>query len=44
MAKVRKTTVGSVLVQAPFVLYSLTIVAMVLVLLVTPTALNATDR
>ena len=36
MGKVRKTTVGSVLVQVPFVLYSLSIVAMVLVLLVTP--------
>jgi ABC-type glycerol-3-phosphate transport system permease component len=36
MAKVRKTSVGSVLVQVPFVLYSLTIVAMVIILVVTP--------
>ncbi|MGA2379445.1 MAG: carbohydrate ABC transporter permease [Spirochaetia bacterium] len=36
MAKVRKTTVGSVLIQAPFVLYSLTIVAMIIILVVTP--------
>jgi len=36
MAKVRTTTVGSVLVQAPFVLYSLSIVAMVVILAVTP--------
>jgi raffinose/stachyose/melibiose transport system permease protein len=36
MGKVRKTTLGSVLVQVPFVLYSLSIVAMVLVLVVTP--------
>ena len=36
MAKVRQTTAGSVLVQVPFVLYSLTIVAMVVILVVTP--------
>ncbi len=36
MAKVRKTTIGSVVVQVPFVLYSLTIVAMGLILIVTP--------
>ena len=36
MGKVRHTTVGSVLVQVPFVLYSLTIVAMVVILIVTP--------
>jgi hypothetical protein len=36
MAKVRHTSVGSVLVQVPFVLYSLTIVAMVVILVITP--------
>jgi raffinose/stachyose/melibiose transport system permease protein len=36
MAKVRKITVGSVVLQVPFVIYSLTIVAMCLILIVTP--------
>jgi raffinose/stachyose/melibiose transport system permease protein len=36
MARVRKTSVGSVLIQAPFILYSLTIVAMSLILIITP--------
>ena len=36
MAKVRSTTVGSVLVQVPFVLYGLSIVGMVVILVVTP--------
>jgi raffinose/stachyose/melibiose transport system permease protein len=36
MARMRKATVGSVLVQVPFVLYSLSIVAMVLILVITP--------
>jgi ABC-type glycerol-3-phosphate transport system permease component len=36
MAKVRKTTAGSVFMQVPFVLYSLTIVAMCFILIVTP--------
>jgi raffinose/stachyose/melibiose transport system permease protein len=36
MARVRKTSVGSVLIQAPFIIYSLTIIAMSLILIITP--------